>query len=125
MPKASGWQDLPSLVNDRSDHRSYRDNPRYTSIALGHRSYRDHATRSESRVLPLGATLDNLAGMPAWPVEEIGISQSITFYENVRDHIEATIETLRHSEGTEIGDPDSLPLIAGSGTKEGRALSPG
>jgi hypothetical protein len=48
-----------------------------------------------------GATLDTLAGMPAWPVEENGIAESIAFYEGVRDHVEATIETLRHSEGTD------------------------
>jgi hypothetical protein len=45
-----------------------------------------------------GATLDSLAGMPSWPVEEAGIAESITFYESVRDHIERTIEALRRSE---------------------------
>jgi len=45
-----------------------------------------------------GATLDSLAGMPSGPVEENGIAQSITFYENVRDHVEKTIEVLRRTE---------------------------
>lgn len=48
-----------------------------------------------------GATLDTLAGMPPWPVEGNGIAQSITFYEQVRDHVEAIIEVLRFAEGTE------------------------
>jgi hypothetical protein len=44
-----------------------------------------------------GATLDSLAGMPSWPVEVNGIAESITFYENVRDHVQKTIEALRRS----------------------------
>jgi len=48
-----------------------------------------------------GATLDSLVGMPSWPVEESGIAESIAFYENIRDHVEGTIESLRHSGGSE------------------------
>jgi hypothetical protein len=48
-----------------------------------------------------GATLDSLAGMPAWPVEQGGIAESITFYETVRDHVENTIEALRRSDNSE------------------------
>jgi len=46
------------------------------------------------------AALDAHAGLPSWPVEQIGISESIIFYENLRDHVEKTIEALRRSESS-------------------------